>query len=718
MLRPAISTLCLAAAPAALLLAPAPARSAEGMWLPQQAPELARALREAGLLVPPRRLADLSLPPKAAIVSIGGCSASFVSPNGLVATNHHCVQGSLQANSSPGRNLLRGGFVARAVGEEVPAAPGSRVFVIEALDDVTARMMQGIAPAVTGAARFEALEANAKAIISACEARPGRRCDVRAYFGGAQYFLQTMLEILDVRLAYAPAGSVGNFGGEVDNWQWPRHTGDFALYRAFVGPDGNPAPFARENVPFRPRHHLRIARSDLKEGDFVMIAGFPGTTERFRTLAETRAFYGDIYPVQQRLLADYSALLEREAKTEAERIAVASLKARADNFKKKIQGQLDVAASADLIGIKAAQEARLAQWAARPENRRVHGLAIANHDSILDEAIAAEKARVVLSTLDRALLLRAARDLVRLAHEREKPDAERARGWQERDMRAFAERLDRISAQYVPRIDRASLEQALAEVRALPEASRNMALERAIAQSGLERLYARTRLADAAERRAWMGRSLAEFAASDDPFIRVAMAAWPGDAEAIARARDRDGRLHLARVPWMETVKAHARAEGRAVYPDANGSLRITFGHVRGRPIEDGKAWTAFTTPRGILAKETGSDPFDSPPRLLERVRTQDWGRWASPALGTLPVNFLSTTDITNGNSGSAVLNARGELVGLAFDGTLEGMLSDWHFDEALTRTISVDLRYMLWVMEKVDGADALLAEMGVGPKR
>lgn len=710
MVRHAISSLLLAAS--------LPALAAEGMWLPSQAPEIAGALKAAGLAIPPKALADLSAAPMNTIVWLGGCSASFVSPTGLIATNHHCVQGSLQANSSPERNLLRDGLVARTPAEEVPAAPGTRAFVIEALDEVTARMMEGVTPQTTGRARTEALEANAKAIIAACEQRPGRRCDVRPYFGGAKYYLQTMLEILDVRLAYAPAGSVGNFGGEIDNWQWPRHAGDFALYRAWVGPDGNPAPHAEGNVPFRPRNHLRFAAGDLKEGDFVMIAGFPGTTERFRTLAETRAWYGDIYPIQQRLLSEYSELLEREARTEAQRIAVASLKARADNFKKKIEGQLAVARSADLIGIKAAEEARLAAWAARPENRRTHGLAIANHDSLIDEAIASDRTRIIASALDRALLLRAARDLLRWAHEQQKPDAERERGFQERDRRAFIDRMNRISAQYVPHIDRASLEQALAEVGRLQPAQRNMGLEAAITEIGLDRLYRETRLADAAERRAWMDRAPEEFAASDDPFIRVAVAAFPGDMAADNAAKERAGRLHAARVPWMAAVKAHARSEGRALYPDANGSLRITFGHVRGRPIQDGKAWTAFTTPRGILEKETGEDPFDSPPRLLEQVRAGNWGRWASPALGTLPVNFLSTTDITNGNSGSAVLNARGELVGLAFDGTLEGMLSDWHYDEAITRTISVDARYMLWVMEKVDGATGLMREMGVSPSR
>jgi hypothetical protein len=710
MIRHAISSLLLAAS--------LPAVAAEGMWLPRQAPEIASQLKAAGLAIAPAALADLSAAPMNAIVWLGGCSASFVSPTGLIATNHHCVQGSLQANSSPERNLLRDGLVARTLAEEVPAAPGTRAFVIEALDDVTARMMAGIGPDVTGRARADALDANAKAIIAECEQQPGRRCDVRAYFGGAQYFLQTMLEIQDVRLAYAPAGSVGNFGGEIDNWQWPRHTGDFALYRAWVGPDGNPAPRSDANIPFRPQSHLKMASSDLREGDFVMIAGFPGTTERFRTLAETRAWYGDIYPEQRRLLAEYSELLKREARTDAERIAVASLKARADNFKKKIEGQLEVAQSADLIGIKSAQEARLGAWAARPENRRTHGLAIVNHDSLIDDVIASDRSRIITSTLDRALLLRAARDLLRWAHEQQKPDAERERGFQERDRRPFVDRMNRISAQYVGHIDRASLEQALAEVGRLEPAQRNMGLETEIAAIGLDRLYADTRLADPAQRLAWMDRNPEAFAASDDPFIRVAVAAFPGDMAADVAGKERAGRLHAARVPWMAAIKAHAASEGRALYPDANSSLRITWGQVQGRPIADGKAWTAFTTPRGLLEKEAGADPFDSPPQLLEQVRAANWGRWASPGLGTLPVNFLSTTDITNGNSGSAVLNARGELVGLAFDGTLEGMLSDWHYDETITRTVSVDARYMLWVMEKVDGAIGLMQEMGVRPSR
>lgn len=713
MRRPAVFAKLLAAA---ALAVPGMGHAAEGMWMPGQAPALAAKLREAGLLLPPERLADLAAAPMGAIASLGGCSASFVSPHGLVATNHHCVLGSIQFNASAGRNLIRDGFLAKTRAEELPAAPGTRVFVIEALDDVTTDMLAGVTPKLTGAARIRQLEANRKALVAACEAEPGIRCEVRSYFGGRQYWRQRMLEIRDVRLVHAPAASVGNFGGEVDNWQWPRHTGDYSFYRAYVGPDGKPAAYAAENVPYTPRAHLRIARDDLKEGDFVLIAGFPGVTERFRTAAETEGWYGRIYPRQQRMLADYSALIARESRSEADTIAYASIKAGADNFAKKIGGQLAVARQFDLVGLKRAEEQRLAQWAARPANRRTHGLAIANFDALTPEALAADEARLVNQTLNRAQLLNAARTLYRWANEQMKPDAEREPGFQERDRQALADRLSLIDRRYVARIDRAILEQALAEVATLPPGQRNTALEAKIAELGLDRLYAETRLADPKERLAWLDRPVADFIASDDPFIQLAVAAYAQDMAAEARRKDLDGRLDAARSARMGAVMAHAASEGRLLYPDANGSLRFTYGHVRGRPARDGEAWTAFTTARGILEKDTGVDPFDSPPALLAALKEGKWGPLASPSLGTLPVNFLSTTDITNGNSGSAVLNAKGELVGLAFDGTLEGMLSDWWFDEATTRTISVDARYMRFVMERVDGAAGLLAEMGVAP--
>jgi hypothetical protein len=337
-------------------LVAAPAAADEGMWLPRQTPQLAETLRSNGLTLDPATLADLQKAPMNAIASLGGCSAAFLSPQGLVATNHHCVYGSIQYNSKPGQDYLTDGFLAAALGDELPAAPGSRIYVIEDLRDVTKEMNKGVTAKLDGLARFEKLEANRKGLISACEKQPSRRCDVRAYYGGATYFLQQQLEIKDVRLVYAPAGGIGNFGGETDNWMWPRHTGDFGFYRAYVAPDGSSAPFAASNVPYRPKAWLKVAKEGVKENDFVMVAGFPGTTSRLVTAAEAKFNFATLTPVQQTLLNEYSDAIEKAtAGDPAATIKYASIIQGADNYKKKYLGEM---AGADRIGLAARRTRR------------------------------------------------------------------------------------------------------------------------------------------------------------------------------------------------------------------------------------------------------------------------------------------------------------------------------------------------------------------------
>jgi hypothetical protein len=229
----------------------------------------------------------------------------------------------------------------------------------------------------------------------------------------------------------------------------------------------------------------------------------------------------------------------------------------------------------------------------------------------------------------------------------------------------------------------------------------------------MDRLYADTQLGDTATRLAWLGKSPAEFEASTDPFIQLAVAMYPADIARERQTKERSGQLQAARSAYMRGMLAHAQATGKDVYPDANGSLRFTYGKVTGRNV-DGQAWTPFTTAEGLAAKQTGKGEFDAPDKAIQLIRAKDYGRYASPELGTLPVDFMSTVDITNGNSGSSTLNARGEFVGLAFDGTLDGVISDWSYDPSINRTIHVDSRFMLWTMDKVDGAGRLLTEMGV----
>jgi hypothetical protein len=517
-----------------------------------------------------------------------------------------------------------------------------------------------------------------------------------------------------VRLVYAPARGIGNFGGEVDNWQWPRHTGDFAFYRAYVAPDGSSRSFDANNVPYRSKSHLKIAREGLKEGDFVMLAGFPGSTDRLRTAAEAEFYYTSYYPRQQKLLSEYSdAIARATADDAAAAIKYANALRGADNIKKKLLGQLAGADAARLIERKREAEAEFRAWINADKARRAaYGRAVSSLDAVVAEANAALAAAQTTGLLSRAQLLAAARNAYRWAQEREKPDAEREPGYQDRDRPQTIERLTAIEKRFDPRVDRIVFEQALAEYRKLPAADRDAAFEGKLAEIGMDRLYTETKLGDTKTRLAWLDRPAADFEASDDPFIQLAVAMSPGDLALEKKTKDRNGRMQKARSAYMQAMLDRAAAEGKAIAPDANGSLRFTYGKVTGR-TRDGDSWAPFTTIAGVLDKDTGKEPFDAPAPLLARARAGEFGRHVAPALGTLPVNYLTTVDIINGNSGSATLNARGDFVGLAFDGTLDGVIADWLYEPRTNRTIHVDSRYMLWVMEKVDGAGRLLKEMG-----
>ncbi|HEY7810488.1 MAG TPA: S46 family peptidase [Allosphingosinicella sp.] len=702
-----------AAALLATLLASTAASADEGMWLPRQTPQLAAELKSKGLELDPATLADLQKAPMNAIASLGGCSAAFLSPQGLVATNHHCVYGSIQYNSKPGQDYITDGFLAASLGDELPGAPGTRIYVIEDLRDVTAEVNKGVTAKLGGEARYEKIEANRKALIAACEKQPSRRCDVRAYYGGATYFLQQQLEIKDVRLVYAPAGGIGNFGGETDNWMWPRHTGDFGFYRAYVAPDGTSAPYSAANVPYRPKSWLKIAKEGVKENDFVMVAGFPGTTSRLVTAAEAKFNFDTMTPVQQTLLNEYSAAIEKATAGDPDAtIKYASIIKGADNYKKKYLGEM---AGADRIGIgarKDATEAEYRAWiAADPKRAKMYDPAAL--DALVAEANQSALDTVRMGTLSRAQLLGAARNLYRWSKERAKPDAQRESGYQDRDRLPTEQRLTAIERRYVPKVDRVLLEQALTEYRKAPAARRDAAWEAKIAEIGMDRLYADTKLGDTATRLAWLDKSPAEFEASSDPFIQLAVAAYPRDIAREREAKERAGKLQAARSAYMRGMLQFAQSKARTLYPDANGSLRFTYGKVTGKTV-DGQVWTPFTTAEGLAAKQTGKGEFAAPQKAIDLIKAKDYGRWAAPELGTLPVDFMSTVDITNGNSGSSTLNARGEFVGLAFDGTLDGVIADWLYDPTINRTIHVDSRFMLWTMDKVDGAQRLLTEMGV----
>lgn len=709
---------------ASLMLAFA-AHADEGMWTPQQLPEIADALKSRGLQLPVEALADLSGDPLGAIVSLGGCTAGFVSAQGLVATNHHCVTGAIQLNSTPEDDLLRHGFVAESLADERRAGPNARIYVIDRIDEVTDAVLAGVGPDLDGLERQQAIEDAQKALIADCEADGGVRCQIASFFGGLQYRLFRQLEIRDVRLVYAPPESIGAYGGDIDNWMWPRHTGDFAFYRAWVGPDGRPADPSEDNVPYRPAHWLRIGAQGLAEGDFAMVAGYPGRTFRYALADEFDDAQSWNFPTRIALFDTLMALVEAFGAEDRDiEIRYANQMQGWANARKNLEGQLQGFARSGAAARKRAEEQAVLDWlAAKGRDGRAALEAHAALVALIEARRTLRERELVLTGLQSTALLGSAITLHRLALERSKPDGERAAGWQQRDWPRRRGSLEQLERRFHPEVDRALLALYLERYAQLPAEQRLPALdawlggldEKTIG-ARLRAAYATTRLGDTNRRLGWFEAELGALEASEDPFLQLATALAPAllaDENEQRRLAGEDSRL---RPLFLQAVIDYHRSQGRAVYPDANGTLRLTFGNVSGYRPRDAVRYEPFTTLAGILEKDTGTAPFDAPPVLLEQARAGRHGGRADATLGDVPVNFLTNLDVTGGNSGSPTLNARGEFVGLVFDMNWESVSSNWLFDPDLTRTIHVDVRYLLWIMEQVFPAPALLREMGVPP--
>lgn len=703
---------------ALLALVAAPLIGAEGMWMPQQIPQLADELRKLGLKIDPNRFADLTGDPMGAVISLGGCSASFVSPDGLVVTNHHCGFGALQFNSTPQRDLITNGFLAKTREEELPAGPGSRMFVTTKIEDVTSRVTGNLKSNLSNIDRDQAIDRNIKELVDECEKPGGLRCRVASFFEGTQYLRTTQMEIRDVRLVYAPALGIGDFGGETDNWMWPRHTGDWSYLRAYVGPDGKPADYSKNNVPYHPQHLLKVSEDGVKPGDFVLVAGYPGRTFRYRTAAEVQNMQQYGYPTTIRYATDLNNILREMSKNnKAVEIANASRIKGNDNVLKNYQGTLTGFQNFGIVQQRQKREADLAAYiASHPEDAK-YANAVAEMNRLDRQDLATQQRDTVLAWLFRSSpMLSQASTIYRLSLERPKADIDREQGFQERDWPRIAEGINRAQKSLEPQSDRAGLRYFLVEAQKLPADQRIAPLDQAIANAGgvdalLDKLYSGTKITDLAQRKAMAAETTDQLIARHDAMIDLAAALMPLELDNQQRAKEFAGAMSRVRPMYMQALQAES---GGRLAPDANGTLRITFGTVKGYAPRDAVWYNPQTTIGGILQKNTGSGEFDAPKAELDAIRANKTAGYVHPQLKEVPVDFLSDVDTTGGNSGSPTLNSKGELCGLLFDGTYESLGSDFVFDPTITRSIHVDSVYMLWVMDAVDGAHNLLREMGL----
>lgn len=701
-----------------------------GMWMPSQLGEHKETLDKLGV-----EFADAMTDPTAfplgAVVSLGGCSASFVSPEGLVITNHHCVIGALQTNSTPDKNLLVDGYLAKTRADELPAGPRSRVYVSTAFTDVTDQVLSGLDTIEDDHARALELQKRTRDLGDACEeAKPDTRCFVASYFEGAQYIQIEQLQIKDVRLVYAPHAGIGVFGGEVDNWRWPRHTGDFSFLRAYVGPDGKPADPSPDNVPYTPPHHLKVASQPLAEGDFAMVAGYPGRTYRLKTAGEVKEAVEWGYPRRIERFDQYIALYESLGQQDPKLAIKAASRLRGlANYRTNFQGMLDGLSTGGLADDKAKLEADLQAWIdADPERQAKYGTVIADM-AALD---AARKERrdydsAVQEILRGSTLLGVALQIRKLATQKALPEAERALGFSDAEIEQRIAAMGTLGQAFDPVMDKAVLKLALTRAAALPDGKRpdvmleallgraaTVPLEEAALDKALGKLYAKTKLADDEARKKIAGLPLGKLDRSRDPLLQAAVS-----IELVVEDLEHRGTQHAGAMAKLRPVYIEALREFTegAMAPDANGTLRVTYGTVRGyTPPGGSEPYTPFTTVSQMVAKHTGNEPFNAPAGAIAAAEAKEFGPYADETLGELPVNFLTDLDITGGNSGSATINAKGEIIGLAFDGNYESIASDWLFMPAVTRSIHVDIRYVLWVMDAVDQADHLIEEMGVTP--
>ncbi len=716
----------------AIILFPACMLAEEGMWMPQQIPGLAPKLKALGFKGDPKEFADLTGQPMGAVVSLGGCTASFVSPEGLIVTNHHCVAGGLQFNSTPQRNLLKDGYLAKTRDEELPNGPGSRVFVTTSVVDVTPSIAGNIDSKVSDRERYDLIDRRVKERIAACE-KDGQRCNVASFFGGLKYFEIAQLEIKDVRLVYAPAEGIGIFGGETDNWRWPRHTGDWSFVRAYVGKDGKPATFSKDNVPFKPKHWLKIASQSIKPGDLVFVTGYPGRTQRHQTYAEVQETTEWRMPRSIRLAQEQLAILDQLSKQDkAIALKVAGRVQGLNNGLTNQKGMLEGLTKGGSLAKKQAEEERLQVWiAADPAREKKYGDVLPALRDLQAESEKIRERNATLATVGMSsTYLSSAESLYRLSLERAKPDLEREAAFQQRNWPRIREGQDRMQRTIDATADRALLRWALGLAADLPAYQRIPALDSAIGlkpgiskqdataaiESYLDGLYAGTNLADRKFRLGLIGKSTDDLLATKDSFILLAAALAPLQDENREAMKNRSGAYSRLEPRYMEAMLAKA---GGLVAPDANSTLRVTYGQVKGVDAKDGLYYKPQTTLAGIVEKNTGEDDFDAPKYQLDAIQALRAGKktpYLDPALHDVPVNFLSTVDTTGGNSGSPTLNAKGELVGLLFDGTYESVASNYVFDPVTTRSIHVDTRYMLWNMTEVDGATNLMEEMSILP--
>ncbi|OYD44245.1 dipeptidyl-peptidase 7 [Sphingobacterium cellulitidis] len=657
-----------------------------------------------------------------ALVQVSGCSGSFVSPNGLIITNHHCAFSAVQLASTPEHNYLENGFVANSHEQEIEAK-GLNIRITDSYQDVSQRILEAVANVSDPSQRIDIINNKRQEIAKEAEAQdPTIKAEVSEMFIGKSYVLFRYKTIEDVRLVYVPRQNIGEFGGETDNWVWPRHTGDFSFLRAYVAKDGSSAKYSKDNVPYKPKKHLKVNPNGVKENDFVFILGYPGRTFRHRP--------AQYIEYQQQYLLPYTSelydfqnqqMLLAGKDDKATELALATRIKRNANVMKNYRGKLKGLRNIDLINSKIKEDEELAKFIQNDaELKSKYGSLMEDIDQHYKQVFNNAEKELWYNNIYsgiRSLQFASLTNSFQEALNKELSSSRKAELFNA-NIANFKKQLAGLYESFNINVDKSIASNMFAQAyqlkdgNSLPFVAAHKFNNEQAASDFISRIIEDSKLSNQEYFENTVLKDANSFLKYSDELMKFQKELDSEMQPFYAEQKRREGNLNKLMADYMAVKE---KFQSKSFIPDANSTLRLTFGNIKGYSPADANYMAPFTTVKGIIEKgNSGLPEFEYPEAIKTNWLDKNFGNYFNKDLNDVPVNILYNMDTTGGNSGSPIMNAYGELIGVNFDRAYDATINDFAWNESYSRSIGVDIRYVLWIADKIDNAQFIIQEMGV----